>query len=170
MELAYAELHEMAVGQCRREPPGGTLQATALLHEACIRLIQAEMTFKNRRHFFGSASKAMRRTLVDGARRRHAHKRGGQWQRVDFAYAREVGFERPGELLDFDLALERLEAINPLWGEVTELRVFGGWSTCEVATILGIGASTARRHWTSAKCWLRAALTPGAAAHQGNAK
>jgi RNA polymerase sigma factor (TIGR02999 family) len=158
MRLAYDELHRIAVGHFRHEPPGRTLQPTALVHEAFIRLIGEGAVFKNRRYFFAAASKAMRRILVDSARRRRARKRGGDLRRVDFNAAERVGFEQAGDLLDFHATLRRLGAAKPVWAEAAELRVFGGWSTKEVATILGIGESTARRRWAKAKNWIRDAI------------
>jgi RNA polymerase sigma factor (TIGR02999 family) len=162
MRLAYDELHGIAVRHFRNETPGRTLQPTDILHEACLRLIQAGPVFKNRKLFFSAASKCMRRVLVDCARRRRANKREGRRRRVDISEAERIGFEQPKELLDFDLALTRLEAFKPRWSEVAELRVFGGLSTPEAASILGIGASTARRRWARARVWLRNDLTSGA--------
>jgi len=156
--LAYRELHDIAVHYVRNERPGGSLQPTTLLHEACLRLIKKGAAFKNRRYFFAAAATAMRRVLVDGARRRGATKRGGDYLQVDFSEAERIGFEERGELLDFDAALTRLAAEQPRWSEIVELRVFGGCSTAEAASLLGIGASTARKRWTSAKRWLHAAL------------
>lgn len=161
MQWAYAELHRIAVGRCRSEAPGHTLSATALLNEACVRLFQSG-PYKNRRHFFGAASKVMRRILTEGGRRRHALKRGGNLRRVDFSEAERIGFERPSDLLDFDVALTRLAAVKPLWSEVAELRVFGGWKTTEIATILGCGESTARSRWAKAKKWLASTLANSA--------
>jgi RNA polymerase sigma factor (TIGR02999 family) len=162
MRLAYNELHSIAGAHFRREFPGRTLQPTALLHEACLRLIEGGAVLQNRRHFFGAASKAMRRILVDSARRRRATKRGGQWRRVEFSEAERIGFEQQDDLLDFHAALTRLAAAKPLWSEVAELRVFGGWSTAEAAVILEIATSTARRRWALARRWLREDLTAGA--------
>jgi len=153
--LVYSDLHHIAVHYSRREPPGHSLQPTALVHEAWIRLVNGHFSFENRRHFFGSAARTMRRIIVDSARRRAAQKRGGDRQRVDFKAAERVGFEQPAELLDLDVALSELARINPRWSEIVELRVFGGWSNKETATILRIGESTARRKWAQARGWLR---------------
>jgi RNA polymerase sigma factor (TIGR02999 family) len=162
MRLAYGELRGIAAHHCRTEPPGRTWQPTALVNEACIRLIESGTPLKNRRHFFGAASEAMRRILVDSARRRRAQKRGGCWRRVDFTAAEQIGFEQPSELLDLNAALTRLEAVEPRLSEVVKLRVFGGWSTTEIAMILGIGESTTRRHWLAARTWLRGAISGAA--------
>ena len=158
LELAYPELHDVAVHHVRNESPGCTLQPTELVNAVVIGFIEAKTVFKNRRYFFGAVSEAMRRVLVDRARRVRAKKRGGHWQRVDFCEAERIGFEQPGELLDLHAALKRLEEVQPLWNEIAELRVFGGLSTAEAATVLGIGASTARKRWANAREWLRGAL------------
>jgi RNA polymerase sigma factor (TIGR02999 family) len=158
LQLAYDELHGIAVRHFRNEPAGRTLQPTDILHEACLRFIRSGPVFKNRKLFFSAASKYMRRVLVESARRRGATKREGHRLRVDFSEAERIGFEQPKELLDFDLALGRLEAFNPRLSEVAQLRVFGGMSTPEAARVLGIGASTARRRWAQARVWLRHAL------------
>lgn len=157
MDLAYPQLHNIAVHYIRNEPRGRTLQATALLHEGCIRLLESPSNFRNKKrgYFFRAASKAMRRVLVDDARHHGAKKRGGNWNRVEFSEAERIGFENPYELLDFDLALARLEKLNAAWSAVTELRIFGQLSAAQTAAVLGIGESTARRHWTQAKTWLR---------------
>jgi RNA polymerase sigma factor (TIGR02999 family) len=158
MRLAYNELHRMAIWRSGGRPTGRSLQPTDLLNESCIRLLQSKTAFKNRRHFFGAASKTMRRILVESARRRRAHKRGGDLQRVDLSEAEGGAFERPSDLLDFHAALTRLARVQPSWSEVAELRVFGGWSTIEVATILQCGESTARRRWANARKWLASTL------------
>jgi len=151
-------LHDMALRKVRREAPGRTWQPTALVNEICLRFIEKRPVFKNRRYFFGAASMAMHRILVADARRRHTKKRGGDWQRVNFSEAERIGFEEPAELLDFDAAMKALKREEPLWAEVAELRIFGGWSTTEAATILGVAESTIRRRWAKARNRLRAAL------------
>lgn len=159
MRLAYPDLHHVAEARFRKERPGHTWQPTALVNEACIRLIESGGPFHNRRHFFGAASRAMRRLLLDSARRRKAQKRGGHWQRVEFDPAEDIGFEQSSDLLDFNTALQLLERLQPRLSEVAELRVFGGWSFDEIAHILGIAESTARRRWTRAKIRLRKTLS-----------
>jgi RNA polymerase sigma-70 factor, ECF subfamily len=158
INFAYDELHSIAAHHSRQEPPGRTLSTTAVLNEGCVRLLEAGTVFKNRRHFFGAASKAMRRTLIDSARKRQALKRGRGWRRVDFSEAERIGFEQPRDLLDLNTALSQLEAVKPQWSEVVELRVFGGCSTGDMATILGVAPSTARRRWANASKWLRNTL------------
>ena len=156
--LVYRELHTIAVANIRSEGAGRSLQASDLLNEASIRLLKAEAKYKNRRYFFGAAARMMRRILVDRARKRNAKKRGGHLRRVDLAEAERIGFDRPSDLLDLDTALRRLAAIDPKLSEVSELRVFGGWSSRETATILACGESTVRKRWATARKWLRSEL------------
>jgi RNA polymerase sigma factor (TIGR02999 family) len=158
IEWAYPQLHDIAVHHLRGEPRGGTLQPTALVNEVCIRFLEGSENFKNRRYFFTAASDSMRRVLVDRARMRHSKRRGGHLQRVDFSYAEQIGFENPAEILHLDAALKRLESAQPLWSKLVELRIFCGLSTVDAAYVLGIGDSTARRHWAGAMQWLRRAL------------
>jgi RNA polymerase sigma factor (TIGR02999 family) len=160
LQLTYPELHNMAVRYFRQEHVGRTLQPTDILHESSMRLMEAEASFENRGHFFCAAARSMRCVLVDSARHRHAKKRDGDRQRVDFREAERIGFEEPKELLDFDTALTRLEEFKPRWSEIAELRIFGGLSSTEAAATLGIHASTARRRWKLAKDWLRKTLRP----------
>jgi RNA polymerase sigma-70 factor (ECF subfamily) len=158
MALAYDELRAIAAHHCRKERPSRTMQPTALVNEAYLRLIKSDVTFKNRKHFFCTASRAMRRILVDTARRRKAKIRGGNWHRTDFTEAERIGFEQPSDFLDFETALARLEALDRRLSEIVELRVFGGCSNNEAAMILGMGNATARRQWSNAKKWLRDAI------------
>jgi RNA polymerase sigma-70 factor, ECF subfamily len=160
MGLAYHELHDIAVSQIRHERRGHTLQPTDLVNATCLRFIEVGAQFENSAHFFGAAAKAMREICVDGARRRDAIKRGGRWQRVEFTEAERIGFERNDDLLDFDAALKRLATDKPLWSQAAELRVFGGWSTEEMAVILKVAPATARRRWLKARRWLEEALKP----------
>ncbi len=158
LRLAYGELHGMAVRELRTERAGHSVQPTALVNQVCLRFLEENSVFKNRRHFFGAVTKAMRRFLVDSSRRRRTGKRGGGWRRVDFQEAERIGFEQPTELLDFDDALTRLASVHPLLSEAAELRVFGGLTAVELGSVLGIGESTARRRWAMARQWLRGAL------------
>lgn len=158
LELAYGELHGIAIHKLRSERPGHTLQPTALVNQICLGFLEEGAVFKNRRHFFGAVSKAMRRVLVDSSRRRRARKRGGGWRRVDFREAERIGFEQPSQLLEFDHVLKRLELAKPAWGETAELRVFGGLTSREAAAVLGVAESTVRRRWAKARTWLREAL------------
>lgn len=158
MPVVYGELYQLARLQMRRERPNHTLQPTALVHEAYMRLISGrDATFENRIHFYGAAARAMRRILVDHARHRNALKR-----------ARPVGHlpldEGPGnvdlqlDLVALDRALEGLAAIAANAARVVELRYFGGLSIEETAAVLGIAPATVKRHWTFARAWLHRAL------------
>jgi RNA polymerase sigma factor (TIGR02999 family) len=157
IQFAHSELRRIA-GALSRKAPGRTWQPTALLNEACIRLIESGSAFKNHRHFFGAASRAMRRVLVDEARKRGSTKRGGGWTRAEFREAELIGFEQPREVLDFDVALKRLEEVRADLAEIVDLRVFGELTTREIATILRMSESTARRRWAEAIRQLRALL------------
>jgi RNA polymerase sigma factor (TIGR02999 family) len=158
MRLTYEEMRGIARKYIRREHRKPSWQPTDLLNETCLRLMRIREPFENRRHFFLAAAATMRHLIIDRVRRRRARVRGGDWQRVDFSEAERVGFADPGELLDFHDALGRLKTVNPVWSAAVELRVFGGWSHAEVATIMGIGESTARRYWSRGLNWLREAL------------
>jgi RNA polymerase sigma factor (TIGR02999 family) len=172
IDLAYPELHRMARGIVRK-PRGHTWQPTAVLHQSCLRLLENDQKarkrgkrFKNRHHFFGAAAIAMRRVLVDEARKRHAEKRGGKLKRVEFQEAERLGFENSKEVLDFHVALERLEESRPDLVEITELRVFEELTISEIATVLGIAQSSARRRWATARKQLAAILKRPANHHR----
>jgi RNA polymerase sigma factor (TIGR02999 family) len=158
MPLVYSELRTIAAGQLRGERADHTLQATALVNEAFLRLInQDRVLWQNRGHFFAVAAKAMRLILVDHARRRSARKRGGNDRRVpldgvDIAVAAEV------DLLELEGSLSRLEALDPRQARIVELRFFAGCTMEEVAETLGISVSTAKRQWRLARVWLRGEL------------
>jgi RNA polymerase sigma-70 factor, ECF subfamily len=160
MELVYGELRQLAGSLLRDERPDHTLQPTALVNEAYLRLEGIrEMRLENRRHFYGAAAQAMRRILVDYARRRKASKRGGpDGQPVSL----ETVLEAPVDLrLDFehlDDALEALAAVAPEKAKVAELRYFVGLSIEETGDVLGISPATVKRHWTFARAWLYRAL------------
>ena len=158
IQLGHSELRRIA-GALSRKPRGHTWQPTALVNQACIRLLKPGAAFKNRRHFFGAAARAMRRVLIDAARRDRAKKRGGGWTRAAFAEAEEFGFERPQDVLDLNVALKRLEAVRPELAEIVHLRVFAGLTMAEVAKILRIGESTARKRWAKARKQLATILT-----------
>jgi RNA polymerase sigma factor (TIGR02999 family) len=158
MRLTYDRLHQLAAARLRHERSGHSLQATELVDETCLRLITKGVVYENRAHFFGAASKAMRRILVEAARRRGARKRGGGWHRIDTDQAGLIGCEQESDLLDFNSMLTRLEAVDPGLSKVVELRIFGGWSWREIADILEIAESTARRRFSDARNWLRAAV------------
>jgi RNA polymerase sigma factor (TIGR02999 family) len=138
------------------EKPGQTLQATALVHEAYLRLIDVEKAqqWDSRGHFFSAAAEAMRRILIDRARRQSRLKRGGNLQRRDFSTVQLATETLPEELLAIDEALEQLRREHPDKADLVTLRFFGGLAMSEAAAILGISASTADRHWSYARAWL----------------
>lgn len=150
----YHELREMAARAMRGERADHTLQATALVHEAYLRLLGSEVTFENRAHFFASAAAAMRRILIDNARRKRAQKRGGDQERVTL---RDVVADSPDNSLDLlalNKALDELESLDPRLVEVAQLRYFIGLSIEETAKVLGTSPATVKRDWTYARAWL----------------
>lgn len=152
----YEELRRLAAAKMSREVPGQTLQPTALVHEAWLRLTGSEQPprFENRAHFFGAAAEAMRRILVESARRKHRLKRGGNWERVD---VNEVDLPLPlpdDELLALDEALTRLGTMDARAAEVVKLCFFVGLTQEQAARELGISVSTAERLWSFARAWL----------------
>jgi len=154
--LVYEELRHQAARYLRRERPGHTLQTTALINEAYLRLIDAkDVHWQSRAHFFAIAANLMRRILVDHARRRDADKRGGSQVRVQFDEALAVADETDVDLLAIDEALDRLAAIDPQQARVVELRFFSGLSVEETAAALGVSAKTVKRDWSVARAWLR---------------
>ena len=159
--LVYAELRALADRQLRGEAVGHTLQATALVHEAYLKLAAPDgaAAWSDRAHFFGIASRAMRQVLVDHARRRRADKRGGAWARTTLSDKPLALDTDPEELLALDAALEGLE---PRQREIVEMRFFGGMTEEEVAAVLGVSDRTVRREWVKARAWLYAALYPDA--------
>ena len=153
--LIYAELHALAERQLRGEPDGHTLSPTALVHEAYIRLVDySRVEWDGRAHFMAAASTAMRRILVDHARRHRSAKRGGALRRVAIEDV-ELGIDERAELLiAMDEALGRLKEIDARQAQVVECRFFGGFTEEETAEALGIGLRTAKRDWAKAKSWL----------------
>jgi RNA polymerase sigma factor (TIGR02999 family) len=147
----------------RRERPNHTLQPTALIDEAYMRLAQAPIDWHNRAHFIGVAANAMRRILVDHARAHKAAARGGEFQQVEWTEALGLPAERSGELLALDEALNQLEKLNPRQAKIIELRYIGGLSFEEAAAVLEISARTAKRDWTLARLWLFRRMKPGPA-------
>jgi RNA polymerase sigma factor (TIGR02999 family) len=157
--LVYDELHRIAHSQLGREPPGHTLDTTSLVHEAYLRLVdQTRVQWTDRSHFFAVASQAMRRILVDYARRFRAQKRGGAPRRVGLNDAMLVAEERADTLLALDEALRELAGLDERLSQVVECRFFGGLTEEETAEVLGVTARTVRRDWTKAKGWLHQAL------------
>ncbi|HEY7188816.1 MAG TPA: sigma-70 family RNA polymerase sigma factor [Vicinamibacterales bacterium] len=158
MPLVYAELRKLADAQMRRERAGHTLQPTALVNEAYLRLAGHRAGFENRVHFYGAAAQAMRRILVDHARKSRAAKRGSRDEHVDLDRAAEVGIDVHMDLVALDDALARLEAVAPKPAKVVELRYFGGLSIDETAALLDVAPATVKRHWSFARAWLFRAM------------
>jgi RNA polymerase sigma factor (TIGR02999 family) len=155
----YAEMHAVARRDLADERPGHTLQPTALVNEAWMRLFSGQQSsFENRAHFFSAASTAIRRVLADHARRRHAAKRGGGIGRVPLEEVDVGGPVRSEDILALDEALERLAAFAPLQARIVEMRFFGGLTSAELARALDISESTVERHWRLARAWLRGEL------------
>jgi RNA polymerase sigma factor (TIGR02999 family) len=155
LQLVYAELRRLAASYLRRERSDHTLQPTALVHEAYLRMVdQTQVRWQNRAHFFGVAAQMMRRILVDHARSQHAEKRGGDAQKLSLDENIDVSGERAADLVALDEALSRLAEIDPQKSRVVELRFFGGLSVEETAEVLGVSAPTVKRHWRLAKAWL----------------
>ena len=155
LPLVYAELRKLAAAKMARESPNQTLQPTALVHEAWLRLTGDEnVKWQGRAHFFGAAAEAMRRILIDNARRKQARRHGGGQQRVDIA---EIEVAAPGkeqELLDMNEALEKFAGIDKSKAELVKLRYFAGLTIEESAEVLGISTPTAKRWWTYVRAWL----------------
>jgi RNA polymerase sigma factor (TIGR02999 family) len=156
LPLVYGELRKLAAARMAAEAKGHTLDATALVHEAYLRLV-GDQRFDGRGHFFGAAAEAMRRVLVEAARRRNREKHGGRRQRVELSDVPES--DPDGRLLLLDDALTRLAAEDPLAARVVELRHFTGAGHDAVASALGITVYAARQKWTYARAWLRNAMT-----------
>jgi RNA polymerase sigma factor (TIGR02999 family) len=152
--LVYDELRRLAGSYMRSERPDHTLQPTALVHEAYLRLIGQESNWKGRAHFFGVAAQQMRRILVDHARKHQAAKRAGRQSRVSFEDVLAVAVERPAQLVAVDEVLDRLAAEYPRQARVVELRFFGGYTEDNVAEILAISAETVKRDWRFARTWI----------------
>jgi RNA polymerase sigma factor (TIGR02999 family) len=156
LPLVYNELRQLAAQKLAQEKPGQTLQATALVHEAYLRLVDVDKVqhWNSRGHFFAAAAQAMRRILVERARRKKRRRHGGAWQRVDLDEADVVCLLPPHELLSLDDALDRLGELDAAAAEVAKLHCFGGLSVEEAAGALGLSRTSAYRHWTYARAWL----------------
>jgi RNA polymerase sigma factor (TIGR02999 family) len=154
--IVYTELRRQAARYLRRERSGHTLQTTALIHEAYLRLIdQKDVRWQNRAHFFAISAQLMRRILVDHARSRQAAKRGGSDIKLPLEETMIASEGSEVDLVALDEALERLAAIDPQQGRVVELRFFSGLSVEETAEVLGVSTRTVKRDWNVAKAWLR---------------
>jgi RNA polymerase sigma factor (TIGR02999 family) len=163
LPLLYDELRRLAARELMNEPAGNSLQATALVHEAYLRLVGSdqEVTWSHRGHFFMAAARAMRRILVDHARARHAKKRGGGLRRVPLDEQALQGRCPDAELISLHEALEKLGAERPDLARLVELRYFGGQTLSDAAASLGVSIRTAERNWTYAKAWLKQAMLEG---------
>ncbi len=162
LPLIYDELRKLAAQKLAREQPGQTLSATALVHEAYLRLVARprveggeEPAWDSRRHFFSAAAEAMRRILVENARRKKRTKHGGGRNREVLEPDLIAALEPTQDLIALDLALEKLASLDPQKARLIELRYFAGLTSDQAAKVLGISASTADRHWTYARAWLR---------------
>jgi RNA polymerase sigma factor (TIGR02999 family) len=158
LPLVYDELRKLAAQRLAQEKPGQTLQATALVHEAYLRLVDAETVrrWDSRGHFFAAAAEAMRRILVDNARGKRAEIHGGGRHRVELAEGDWLSRATPDQVVALDDSLERLAAEDPAAAEVVKLRLFAGMSVEAAAACLGVSRAKAYRHWTYARAWLRA--------------
>jgi RNA polymerase sigma factor (TIGR02999 family) len=155
LPLVYAELRRIASRQLRRERAGHTLQPTALVHEAYLRMVeQRHVDWKTRAHFFGAAAEVMRRILVDHARRHNAGKRGDGMPAVPIQEARETAAADGIPILALDLALQKLAQVDRDLARIIELRAFGGLTIEEAACVLDVSPSTAKTEWRTAKAWL----------------
>jgi RNA polymerase sigma factor (TIGR02999 family) len=162
LPLVYEELRKLAAAKLAQEKPGQTLQATSLVHEAYIRLVDSPNAehWNSRGHFFGAAAEAMRRILVDQARRKQSHKRGGHGLRISLDGA-DVGLTPPSnDLLDIDEALTRLAVEDPEAARLIQLRYFAGLSIEDAAELVGISRSSAYEHWSYARVRLKSLLDP----------
>ena len=157
--LLYSELRQMAHKCLYRERPGHTLQTTALVHEAYLKLIdQRDARWQNRAHFFAIAAQAMRRILVDSARRHMAMKRGGPAEKLSLDEVASISLEPDPILLPLDEALNELAEIDPQQSRIVELRFFGGLTIEETAEVMKVSSDTIKREWAMARAWLRQTL------------
>ena len=163
LPLVYEELRKLAAQKLAQEKPGQTLPATALVHEAYLRLVDGDRAqhWDGRRHFFAAAAEAMRRLLINRARDRGRLKRGGGWRRLRLEHLDLSVAEPPDELLALDAALDRLAQEDPACAELVKLRFFAGLTLDEAAKTLGVVRRTADRYWAFARAWLYAALRKG---------
>jgi RNA polymerase sigma factor (TIGR02999 family) len=155
LPLVYDELRKLAANKMANEAAGHTLQPTALVHEAWLRLVgDANPRFDGRAHFFAAAAEAMRRILIESARRKARLKRGGEWERVNLEDIQLATESDPALLLSIDEALEKLASEHPEKAELVKLRFFAGLSLPEAARALDLSDTTAKRHWAFARAWL----------------
>jgi RNA polymerase sigma factor (TIGR02999 family) len=161
LPAVYQELRRLAAWKLSRESPGQTLQATALVHEAYIRLVGEDRNWKGRTHFFAAAAEAMRRILIENARRKRRLKRGGGRPRVEVDDA-DLAIDGPStDLIALDEALAKLEVMDKMKSQLVKLRFFAGLTVEQAAGILGISQTTAKRYWTYARAWLYREISKG---------
>ncbi len=161
LPLVYTELHRLAAAYMRRERPDHTLQATALINEAYLRLSKDKGEWNNREHFIGMAANVMRHVLVDYARAHKAQQRDGGLQRVEMKDDFAISIDKLEEVLSLDDALKRLESLHPRQGKVVEMRYFGGLSVEQIASLLGVSPRSVKRDWSLARIWLFRELERG---------
>jgi RNA polymerase sigma-70 factor, ECF subfamily len=161
LPLVYTELHRLAASYMRRERPDHTLQATALINEAYLRLARGDEEWNNREHFIGMAANVMRHVLVDYARAHKAQQRDGGMKRVELREDLAVSAEKLEEVVALDEALRGLESSHPRQGKVVELRYFGGLSMEQIASLLGVSERSVKRDWSLARIWLFRELEQG---------
>jgi RNA polymerase sigma factor (TIGR02999 family) len=156
LPLVYEELRQLAAHRLAQEKPGHTLQATALVHEAYLRLVDVKQAedWNSRGHFFAAAAEAMRRILVDQARRKQSQRRGGMHGRCELRDGDRLEIPLADELIDLDAALAKLALADPQAAELVKLRVFAGMTVEEVAQVQGVSARTVKRNWAYARAWL----------------
>ena len=159
LAVVYQELRRRAAAHLRRERVGGTLQPTALVHEAYLRLVKQDSAWQNRAQFFGIASQMMRRILVDRARARNMTKRSGRWERVTLDEGAAQENAREVDVLDLDRALVELATFDARKSQIAELRFFGGLTLDEAGRVVGVSIATVEREWQAARGWLYARLT-----------
>jgi RNA polymerase sigma factor (TIGR02999 family) len=161
LPLVYDELRQLAAQKLAQEKPGQTLQATALVHEAYLRLVDVDKVphWNSRGHFFAAAAEAMRRILVETARRKQADKHGGACSRVHLELADLPAGQRDDKLIRLDEALAQFEVQHPLHAKLVKLRFFAGLTIKEAAKALGVSTATADRHWAYARAWLQREMT-----------
>jgi len=161
LPLVYEELRRLAAARMAQLPPGQTLQPTALVHDAYLKLVGSDQSWNSRGHFFGAAARAMRNILVDQARRKGSGKHGGGLKRETLSNVDDDAASDAVDHVVLDAALSRLEAEDPQRAEIVNLRYFAGLSVEETAAALGIGTATVKRHWRYARAWLRRELEEG---------
>ena len=158
MPLVYDTLRRIARRRLREEREGHSLQPTALVNEAYLKLVAQEVSWQSRAHFFGVAARMMREILIDHARGRQRLKRGGEWQRISLTAADNIAQEQAVDLLSLDEALQRLAAFDTRKSQVVELRFFGGLTLEETAEVLRLSTPTIEREWRAARAWLQTEL------------